>query len=46
MAENLSYLGLPGHLVTITSQPENQFIIDNFYYANNNPWPMWACGSA
>lgn len=38
-AETLTYLGMQGHLVTITSEAENQFLIDTFHTAN--PWPTW-----
>lgn len=39
MAESLTYLGLQGHLVTVTSAAENQFLIDTFHTAN--PYPTW-----
>ena len=39
MAEAMEYLGMQGHLVTITSAAENQFLIDHFH--NDNPWPTW-----
>jgi hypothetical protein len=39
LAAAMSYQGLPGHLVTITSAAESQFITDNFY--PGDPWPQW-----
>ena len=39
MAEGMTYLGVQGHLVTITSAQEDQFLIDNFH--NASPLPTW-----
>src|SRR5688572_25080020 len=39
MAESRTYLGVSGHLVTITSAAENQFLIDAFH--NASPLPTW-----
>ena len=39
MAESLEFLGMKGHLVTIGSAAENQFLIDTFH--NNSPLPTW-----
>ncbi len=37
-AENMTYLGLQGHLATITSAEENQFLTNTFLSAINNKW--------
>jgi len=39
MAEGRSFFGLAGHLVTITSQAENDFIIENIHKSHH--WPTW-----
>lgn len=39
MAEGLFHLGAQGHLATIASAAENQFLISTFH--NANPWPTW-----
>lgn len=39
MAQGMSYIGMPGHLVTIGSAAEEQFITDTFYA--NYTLPMW-----
>lgn len=39
MAEGMTYLGMQGHLVTITSAGEDQFLIDTFH--NASPLPTW-----
>ena len=39
MAEAMEYEGLWGHLVTITSAAESQFLIDTFH--EKSPWPTW-----
>ncbi len=39
MAEGMKYNELRGHLVTIASEAESQFLITTFH--NANPWPTW-----
>ena len=39
MAESRTYLGVSGHLVSITSAAEQQFLIDAFH--NASPLPTW-----
>jgi hypothetical protein len=41
MAESMTHLGMQGHLVTISSEAENQFLADTFYPGPDEPWPTW-----
>ncbi len=37
-SESITYNGVNGHLATVTSEAENQFIVDNVYILANGAW--------
>lgn len=38
-AESRAHLGAPGHLVTVNSAAEHEFLVDAFL--EDHPWPLW-----